>query len=153
MSTTNLPTLFHVREEPLPPGSIIQPGRWGALVLKGGATEPFFFREHLLEIWRKEKTFVKVSRLACAFAWETREQAEEMASRGQFILRVCPVDLHAPRVRLDALWLTRMSEPGASTDKIIQWCDAYWAGRATTELKPAATAAWEWLFACPLRVE
>ncbi len=153
MSIAKLPKLFHVREESLSPGSIIQPGRWGELVLRGGATEPFFFREHLLEIWRKEKTTVAVSRLACTFAWETQEQAERMASRDEFILRVCPVDLDAPRVRLDSLWLTWMSEPGATTEKIMQWCDAYWASRATTQLKPAATASWEWLFACPLRVE
>jgi hypothetical protein len=153
VSTGGLPTLFHVREEALLPGSIIHPGRWGALVLRGGATEPFFFREHLLEIWRREKTAVKVSRLACTFAWETQEQAQRMASEGEFILRVCPVDLNAPRVRVDSLWLTWMSEPGATTDKIMQWCDAYWAGRATTDVKPTATASWEWLFACPLRVE
>jgi hypothetical protein len=153
MSSCNTPQLFHVCEESLPSGSIIRPGRWGALVLNGGANEPFFFREHLLEIWRREKTTVVVSRLACTFAWETQEQAEHWASQHEFILRVRPVDPNAPRARLDILWLTWMSEPDATTDKIMQWCAAYWAGRATTDLMPSATASWEWLFACPLRVE
>jgi hypothetical protein len=144
--------LFHVREEHLPSGSLIQPGRWGAIILKGGKDHPFFFREHLLEIWRREKTSVIVSRFDCTFAFESQEQAHQWASQGEFVLPVIPVDQVAPRARLDMLWLTWMSEPGATTDKIAQWCASYWAGRATMDIKPDATATWEWLFACPLKV-
>ena len=144
--------LFHVREEYLPSGSIIQPGRWGAIVLKGGKDHPFFFREHLLEVWRREKTSVIVSRFDCTFAFESQEQAHQWASQDEYVLQVIPVDQASPCARLDMLWLTWMSEPGATTDKIVQWCASYWAGQATTEIKADATASWEWLFVCPLKV-
>ena len=144
--------LFHVREAHLPAGSLIQPGRWGATVLKRGEDHPFFFREHLLEIWRREKTSVIVSRFACTFAFESQEVARQWASQHEFVLPVFPADQLAPRARLDMLWITWMGEPGATTDKVAQWCAGYWAGRATTDIKPNARASWEWLFACPLRV-
>jgi hypothetical protein len=144
--------LFHVHEENLPPGTLIHPGRWGTTVLKGGINHPFFFREHLLEIWRREKTLIKVSRFDCTFAFENQEQAHQWVSQGEFILPVIPVNQVAPQARLDMLWLTWMSEPGTTTDKIAQWCAGYWNGRASTDIKPDAIASWEWLFACPLKV-
>jgi hypothetical protein len=144
--------LFHVREKNLPLGSLIKPGRWGATVLRGGKAEPFFFREHLLEIWRRERTSVVVSRFNCTFAFESQEQAYQWAAQGEFVLPVIPVDQVTPRARLDMLWLTWMGEPHVTTDKIAEWCAAYWAGRCTTDVKPGATPWWEWLFACPLKV-
>jgi hypothetical protein len=144
--------LFHVCERNLSPGSIIKPGRWGATVLKGGRDHPFFFREHLLEIWRREKTSVKVSRFNCSFAFENQEQANQWAEKGEFILSVVPADDFANKARLDMLWITWMSEPGSTTDQIAQWCACYWAGKTTADIKPEATASWEWLFSCPLKV-
>lgn len=144
--------LYHVHESALPQGSIIQPGRWGTLVVAGGKNHPFFFREHLLDIWRREKTHVQVSRLACTFAFESKSEAREYASEEECIIRVQPTNAEAPRARLDMLWLTWMSEPGATTDKVACWCAGYWSGRPTTDLKPTARTMWEWLFASPLRV-
>ncbi len=135
-----------------PPGALIQPGRWGNTVLKGGGNHPFCFREHLLEVWRREKTSVGVSRFMCSFAHEGQRQAQEFASQNEFVLPVAPVDPNAPRARLDMLWLTWMSEPGATTSKIARWCSGYWSGLPTTELKATAVVSWEWLFACPLVV-
>jgi len=139
--------LFHVREERLPSGTLIQPGRWGATVLKGGKDHPFFFREHLLEIWRVEKTNVGVSRFFCTFAYEGEQQAREYASQSEFVFPVAPSDPNAPMAKLDMLWLTWMSEPGAKTQQIMSWCAGYWSRRAASEIKPGAKSSWEWLFA------
>lgn len=117
-----------------------------------GKDHPFFFREHLLELWRVRHTDVAVSRLNCTFAHEGREQAKSYTSGEEVVLEVAPIDPDAPSVRVDMLWITWMGEPGATTEKIMGWCDGYWAGKSTTDLKPDAIASWEWLFACPLRV-
>ena len=148
----SLPKLFHVREHALPLGSLIEPGRWGRTVLAQGTVHPFFFREHLLEVWRVRHTSVGVSRFSCIFAHEGREQAEGYAMSGEAVLQVDPINSNAPFVRVDMLWVTWMGEPGATTKKIMQWCDAYWAGKSTADVQPNATPMWEWLFQCPLRV-
>ncbi len=146
-------SLFHVCGTSLQTGALVQPGRWGSTVLKGGRDHPFFFREHLLEVWRREKTSVLVSRLNCTYAHEGEQQAREYATPSEFILSVTPEHINAPAARLDMLWLTWMSEPGVTTDQIMSWCTGYWSGRAASELKPDANSSWEWLFACPLVVK
>ncbi|MCZ6674221.1 MAG: hypothetical protein O7C75_14925 [Verrucomicrobia bacterium] len=145
--------LYHVREERLPSGTLIQSGRWGETVLKQGGDHPFFFREHLLEVWRREKTTVAVSRFACTFAFEGRDQAINFAEQNEFVLPVVPVDPNAPKAKLDMLWLTWMGDAGATTDKIMEWCASYWAGQLAADIKPGASPSWEWLFACSLRVK
>lgn len=144
--------LFHVREAPLDQGATIAPGRWGAIVLAHGKEHPFFFREHLLEMWRVLKTNVRVSRLNCAFAFESREQAERYAAPNEVILEVVAVDCLAPSARLDMLWVTWMGEPSVTTERMMGWCSGYWSGKSTADLKPDAIPSWEWLFAYPLRV-
>lgn len=121
--------LYHVRETPLDVGSLIQPGRWGEIVLNRGKDHPFFFREHLLELWRLLRTDVQVSRLNCTFAHEGRSQAEDYAEPGEAILQVVPIDNSGPSARLDMLWVTWMGEPGATTEQIMGWCSNYWAGQ------------------------
>ena len=145
-------SLFHVHEKPLAPGTLIGPGRWGTTILNMGKSHPFFFREHLLEIWRREKTQVQVSRWSCTFAFGERQDASKFAAKSGYVHSVVPVDESVPKARLDQVWLTWIGEPRATTEKIMGWCAGYWAGRATTDLKPEAIASWEWLFACPLRV-
>ena len=152
--------LFHVSEQRLNPGDLIRSGRWGRIVLSLGQKHPYFFREHLLEICRTETTKVPVSRLACTYALETLDAARKWAAEGikigepeQYTYRVSPLDITAPRARLDMLWVTWIGERGATTDKVARWCSGYWSGRAAADLKPSAQPAWEWLFACPLRVE
>ena len=144
--------LFHVREAPLKPGSLIEPGRWGATILRQGQEHPFFFREHLLETWRLLRTTDQVSRLSCTFAYEGQEQAERYVEPGEAVMAVTPADPLAPSMRLDMLWLTWVGEPGATTEKVMYWCSEYWSGRSTMDLNPEATPSWEWLFSCPLRV-
>ena len=146
--------LYHVREERLPSGSLIQPERWGKRVLQDGGKHPFFFREHILEIWRQVKTTIGVSRFNCAFAFEELEQANRWAAEehGGFIHSVVPADPTAAQARLDMLWLTWMGEPNVSTVEVVRSCAAYWAGHCTKDANPNAYPAWEWLFACPLKV-
>lgn len=134
------------------PGSIIQSGRWGDIVIAKGKADQFFFREHLLEIWRREKTHVQVSRLSCIFAFESESAAREYAKKGEYIIRVQPTDAEALRARLDMLWLTLMAKPGSTTDEVARCCAGYWSGRPATELNPKAQTMWEWLFPSPLRV-
>ena len=148
-----VPDFFHVHERRLAHGELIHSGRWGQTVQSWGGKHPFFFREHLLEVWRIHHTKVGVSRLTCAFAFEELEHARKFATAQEYVHQVSPVDPSAPCVRLDMLWLTWMGEPGGTTDQMIYWCSSYWAGRATSDISPAAHPTWEWLFTCPLRVE
>jgi hypothetical protein len=145
--------LYHVREEVLPVGSLILPGRWGSTVLAHGERHPFFFREHLLEVWRKQFTKVAVSRFNCTFAYDSLAHAREHAKDASYIYKVVPADVAATSAKADMLWLTWMGEPNASSDNVSHWCHAYWTGRATSDLSPQAQTAWEWLFSCPLKVE
>jgi hypothetical protein len=146
------PLLFHVREGHLPSGSLIQPGRWGSTILGRGEDHPFYFREHLLEVWRRLRTSIPVSRWNCTFSFERRADAETFAETGQVVLPVVPADRSAPHARLDMLWLTWLGEPGKTTDQVMFWCCAYWEGRSAADIKPTAVTTWEWLYACPLRV-
>jgi hypothetical protein len=111
-----------------------------------------FFREHLLELWRRDKSAVAVSRLTCTFAHENEQQAKVYAGLGEAVLPVVPLEPTAAHARLDMLWLTWMSEPGATTDKVLSWCASYWAGDATQDLSATALSSWELLYACPLVV-
>jgi len=148
-----VPEFFHVHERRLAPGELIQPGRWGKTVQRWGGKHPFFFREHLLEVWRIHHTKVAVSRMTCTFAFEGPEPARQFATDQEYVHRVSPVDPSTPSVRLDMLWLTWMGEPGSTTDQMVCRCSNYWAGRATADVSPSAHPTWEWLFSCPLRVE
>lgn len=148
-----MPLCFHISEKRLQVGETISPGRWGAIVLGKGAQHPFYFREHLLEIWRQRFTNVGISRLRCAYAHETLEQARGYRLEHEFMYRVTPIDPAVQGVRLDMLWLTWMGEAGSTPEKIASWCTNYWAGKATSDLTPRAIPSWEWLFPCALRVE
>ena len=102
--------LWHVREEQLPPGTVVEPGRWGRIITSQGQPHPFY-REQFLELYRVTQTPVAVSRLACTFAFEDRKIAEGWSAEpGQFLHRVEPVDADQARVRADVLWVTWMGE-------------------------------------------
>ncbi len=69
--------LWHTREEILDPEARIEPGRWGSTVIAGGKQHQYFYREHLLELWRVTQTTVPVSRLACTFTFDDLETARK----------------------------------------------------------------------------
>jgi len=146
--------LWHVSELDLAEGDSIPPGRWGEILLTNGQSEPFFFRELLLDLWRRTRTGVHVSRLACAFAYENVEQAREHARLdGQRLFRVAPMDPAETGFRADMLWLTWLGEAQSSFDKAVARCGGYWAGASTQSLLPSATPTWEWLLSSGLRVK
>lgn len=146
-------TFWHEREELLAPGAVIEPGRWGQLVISQGQDHPFFFREQLLELYRTSHTSVKVSRLSCAFAFEDREVAAAWARDAEhYLYRVAPVDPDESGLRLDMLWLTWMGEPRSTFEMNRSRCRDYWSGRSTQEAKPQAQPSWELLFQSGLHV-
>ena len=117
-----------------------------------GQKHPFWYREHLLELWRTAYTTVPVSRLACAFAHESYEQAKSYATQSEYVYRVMP-ESHDFALRADMLWLTWMGEAGATPEKVFSWCSSYWSGAGTGTVAAWATPSWEWLFPNGLRVE
>jgi hypothetical protein len=143
--------LWHLREQQLEPGAVIAPGRWGSTITAQGGHQPFFFREHFLELFRLAYTTTPVSRLTCVYAWEDRATADYMRAAGH-LYRVEPVEPSAPAVRVDALWLTWMGDLGSTPEQNVSRCQSYWAGKSAQELMPTAAPSWEWLFACGLRV-
>ncbi len=149
--TEKVNPFLHTREK-LPAGSIIPPGRWGMNVTMEGKSHPFFFREHMLEIWRRYHTSVKVSRFNCCYAFEDDTQARMYATKDEFVLTVIPLNDKGNKARLDMLWVTWMGEPNSTSDKIIFCCENYWKGLATSDFNHKANTTWEWLFECPLKV-
>jgi hypothetical protein len=158
--TQSVPTLWHVREPDLNVGDIVEPGRWGRIVIQSGAYgedqragSPHFFREHLLELFRVTSTEAPASRLACAFAYESHEIAVVTAAqRGQACFEVEPVDPGRPLSRHDMLWITWIGEPGADVNRVANQLRGYWSGQATEDVADHATSAWEWLVASGLRI-
>jgi hypothetical protein len=146
--------LWHIRNEEMAPGSVVPPGRWGSVILAVGAAHSHFFRECLLELWRVTRTQVLVSRLNCAFVFESLDEARASAAEnpGVFIYRVDGLDSGEEGIRTDMLWLTWMAEPNATFDRVAAQCGSYWSGRSTADVSATAQPTWERLFAGGLRV-
>lgn len=154
---------WHVREPNLDVGGLVLPGRWGSVVLGQGAYgqdtpagHAHFYRELFLELFRVSHTSVPVSRLNCAYVYEEREDALEVASgRGQACYRVRAADPNAARSRHDMLWITWMSEPGTSFERVVAQAGNYWRGVRCRDVwtgPDACQERWEWLIAGPLVV-
>ena len=163
--TAELPALWHVRFDDRTVGEIVEPGQWGRIVTMSGAYgtdqptgSPFHFREHLLELFRVTQTDVAVSRLACAFAFESRDVALETARlrNASGVPHACyavePVDATRPMSRHDMLWITWMGEPKADYNRVAEWLGQYWNGAATESVADHARSTWEWLVASGLRI-
>lgn len=139
-------SVWHVTDRTsLDIGSRIEPGHWGRTVLALGQRHPHFYRELLLELWRREKSRIKVSRLDCVFVFDDLSSAQTWRSENQKIYRVEPADSNTPRHRADWLWLTWMGELGSSYHRALGQCGAYWAGSPTVTRMPQANAVWELL--------
>ena len=150
-SGVSVPSLFHASRQKLSTGSIIEPGHWGSMVQNHGGQHPCFFREHLLEQWRNERTQVAVSRFTCSFAFEDVQDAYKFTTDDcPFVYSVELSDPAAPSFRADMLWLTWMGEKNSTTEQVVSRCAGYWAGVATNTVSPSANPTWEWLLACPL---
>lgn len=102
------------------------------------------------------ETTVEVSRFDCAFAFEDEEYARKWAAdTGEFIYEVVPVDLAAPSHRADMLFITWWGKYGEDDERVREGCcQEYWKGTFAGDSMPGheIRTAWEWLFACDLRV-
>lgn len=67
---------FHLAPTLLAPGSIIEPGNFGRIVLLHGLNHQQYRREIQYEEARKTRFPDRPSRLACLFAFVTQEEAE-----------------------------------------------------------------------------
>lgn len=146
--------LWHIREDRLPVGAIIPPGRWGSIVLRAGAERhPLFHRELLMELWRLTQTKVQVSRLTCAFTWADRDYALTRVKTNQHVHRVEPTDPSAESVLVDALWIDWMGEPVEDAARSFRRLRSYWEGAASQSVTDRKiNPGWERLFDCGLRV-
>lgn len=146
--------LFHLREELLAPSDLILPGRWGTTVLRTGGNHSHYFRELLLEHYRRTLTEIPVSRLSCTYAWADEDHALRWADEepDQHLYLVVPTDAQGPSGLFDALWLVWMAEPNHSYEKVLKQCGHYWAGESTKDHISRAKPAWEWLFGSSLQV-
>lgn len=145
--------LWHVTERILRPGDEIAPGRYGSILREHGLQHPFFTRELILEQCR-EHLGITVSRLECSYAFDDLQTAATYvkSKKDESIFEVEPIDLGAPNLRLDILWLTWMGEPGRTEAQQRALAGAYWRGESTMDRKLDAQSTWEILLPCGLRI-
>lgn len=155
------PRLWHVSEVSLDIGDIVQSGWFGRGVIATGGMadkEPlprlilFFFRECMLEHFRVTRAPSAVSRLECAYAFESRDLAIFYATHSepaQSCYEVVPVDPRAPISRHDMAWIDWMGQPGTPPRAVAEASERYWDGAA---IETGDESQWEWLSSSGLRV-
>jgi len=141
-------------------GDVVPPGRFGqGVIATGGVSdkEPlpplilFFFRECMIEHFRVTRTpRPPVSRLECAFAFESRDLAVFFAAVSQKpCYEVVPVDPSALISRHDMAWVDWMGQSGTPPRAVAEACERYWDGAA---IETGDVSRWEWLSSSGLRV-
>jgi hypothetical protein len=145
------PRLWHTPDVALSIGAVIPPGRFGrASIAGGGDGSWYFFRECLIEHIRLSRAPGTVSRLSCAFAFESHQIATICAAAvHQPCYEVAPVDLSAPISRHDMAWIGWAGEPGTQPSVAIGAIESYWAGLPS---QTGDANQWEWLSSSGLRV-
>jgi hypothetical protein len=146
-----VPRLWYVSDTHLLPGAFVPPGRFGQAAIASGTSGPFyFFREKLFEYVRVTRTRVRVSRLNCAFAFESRELATTISrTTGEPCYEVVPADPQAPTGRHDMAWVDLAGEAGTRPRDVIGAIESYWSGRVAPT---TSVGAWEWLSSSGLQV-
>ena len=130
----NHPRLWHAREAGLNVGDVVPPGRFAQITISLGAAgtvgptgSPHFHRENLLELFRITRTYAPISRLSCAFAYESKSVAIDTATNRQnACYEVEPIDPRELMTRHDMLWLTWMGEAGKGFESVIEFMGCYW---------------------------
>jgi hypothetical protein len=148
----SLPRLWHTPDIAHGIGDVIPPGRFGRASIAGGAAGNwYFFRECLIEHIRVSQTLGAVSRLSCAFAFESHQVATICAAASkQPCYEVVPVDPSAPISRHDMAWINWIGNPGTQPDNVIEAIRRYWTG---APIEPGDEPnQWEWLSSSGLRV-
>lgn len=121
---------FHLSGAMLGPGSIIKSGNWGRIIRSWKWQHNSAFREMVLESARVLRFPHRPSRLECAFAFRSLDDARvfrqfNFNGFGKHVLyRVALCDPEAPAHDAD----TRLLNPLG--DLRPDWADAYWMERA-----------------------
>jgi hypothetical protein len=151
-----VPRLWHVSQVPLGVGAIVPPGRFGQAVIAGGAYASslpgvsYFFREYMLEFVRVSRTSAVVSRLNCAFAFESQRMANILATQTQKpYYEVTPADPRAPISQHDMGWIDWMSQPRTTPSDVVHAIERYWNGDVAPKMD---LSGWEWLSSSGLRI-
>lgn len=114
---------------------------------QGKKDHPFFFREHMLEAWRRGRSPLSVSRFRCTFAFDNLEDATEWCDEERpRLYRVEPVRPDAATHRADMVHISAVGAAGQGPDEVDEVCAAYWTGQ------PTANPWWELLIDSDLRV-
>jgi hypothetical protein len=130
-------------------GDLIQPGRLGRDLPTEAAGTALFFREYLVELFREKGDRSPVSRLNCAFAFESRDTATFLAAQmRKACFEVEPIDRATEASKHDSNWIGWIGEPGRSVADVLSGIDNYWDGQPV----PGGLSIWEWLIPCGLRI-
>jgi hypothetical protein len=146
-----MPPLWHVSDFALSIGDVVPAGTFGEASISGGAEGPwYFFRECMIELVRATRALGAVSRLECAFAFESRQIAIFLAATSnQSCFRVEPVDSAAPISRHDMAWIDWIGKPGTSPSDVVDAIERYWDG---APIETGEKSRWEWLSSSGLEV-
>ena len=129
--------LWHMSHLALSVGDEIQPGRFGQEVIAAGgqikkplpAMLPFFYRECMIEHIRVSRAPNAVSRLSCAFAFESHSVATALAAMfRKSCYEVVAIDPSAPISRHDMAWIAWSGKPGTPATDVVEAIESYWAG-------------------------
>lgn len=139
---------FHCCSTPLGPGSIILPGNWGRIVGKLGFAHGAALRELVLEDVRAREFPSLPSRLACAFAIETLEDAIAYRNAAALVSLIYEVDFVDPAASHHQTDYALIAPSGALN---LDWARAYWRGSQAipSDGRPQRT---EILTMSPLRI-
>jgi hypothetical protein len=120
-------TFFHLAGIQLAPGSIIEPGNWGRIILATGPQHPEYQREFALENARLAKCPHKPSRLKAAFISVDAGEAKN---------RVELAEPHAPSHLTD----TRLGKPQGT--QAYEWADLYWRDYDAAAIEIPGIGSW-----------
>lgn len=146
--------MFHLAPLPLQEGSVILPGNWGRIIRQAGWNHTLAIREMALESARSASFHHFPSRLDCAFAFPTAEEAVAFRnSEGGFSLHVlyC-VTRTDPQAATSIGRMDRVSPDGELRH---DWATVYWEAMTPIEdgMTIGAGAGREILTLSPLRIE
>jgi len=127
MELANVTDYFHLSGASLAPGSIILPGNFGRMIRSIGWPHGQALREMALEDARLARFPHRPSRLQCAFAFVTVQEARNFrVNINGFQYHVLyRVSLSQPQ---SEAFVTESRLCGPCGDLRVDWPDAYWAG-------------------------
>jgi len=147
--------LVHVREDDLAPGSLVEPGRWGATIRACGPSHRAYGRELLLEGVRRAAVPAAPSRWTSAFAFESTDAAEWFAAGDSRSFLYAVTAIGEPAMcRADMTWVTLVREAleavevALAADRAL----AYWQGESCERHHRDSVPRWELVVGGPLRI-